>query len=715
MRLRSLRGGVLILGSLLSGCEAPTFGLTGWGSGADRYVPGDGSSGAADGSLTDVAHSADAASGRDAGADEDGGGALDLGPDTGIRWEQTAGPPGQVWDLHIDSTDPTTSYVASPAGVFKSTNGGASWHPSSPFGSCRLARVPSEPGALYAAVGHRDESISLFTSQDGARTWREVEPSLNDAGAPLFLQARAGGILYLGTTRNLLRSSDGGRSWRGSISGSTEVRQLAATSATGGELYAATGHGVLRSTDDGRTFAQLGTSLTSPVAIAADPSAPRTLYAGSSGPPGMVQKSTDGGASWSTVATPQHPLFTKGGVTVIALDRRRPGLILVGTDRGELFKSLDDGATWTESREGLPAFEGTSPLIGLVFDPTDAETVYVTSEVSGVFKSVDGGARWSPVSHGLATAWVTQIRADPTSPGLVYAATRHGGVFTTRDQGESWAPSSLGLLNREVLDLYIDASRPGVIYAATARDYGPRPLFISGDRGGRWTDLALASEHRINALAALPSAPSIMYAATAQQGVMKSTNGGATWAPGAGQLPTPAPSIEALLLAPTVPPTLLASAVPGGLFRSQDGAHTWERVHEEPGLEPSWRSVLAVDPADPRVLYWGFAESLFLRRGGVLKSTDGGTTWSSAASGLPEEDGGVYALLPDPGVPGTLYAGVGGAVYRSLDRGLTWAPVSSAIDRAGAVSSLHLVESSPRLLYAGTQSRGVWLGRIEPR
>lgn len=419
--------------------------------------------------------------------------------------------------------------------------------------------VPSEPGVLYAAVGNAEESISLFTSQDRARTWRLVESPLTDVGAPLFLQGRAG-ILYLGTTRNLLRSSDGGRSWRGSISGSTQVLQLAAASAAGGELYAATGYGLLRSTDDGRTFAQVGTSLASPMAIAADPSVPRTLYVGFSGPLGMVQKSTDGGVSWSTVATPEHPFLTKGGVTVIALDRRRPGLIFVGTDRGELYRSLDDGATWTESREGLPAFEGSSPLSGLVFDPTDAETVYVTTEVSGVFKSVDGGARWSPVSHGLATAWVTQIRADPTSPGLLYAATRHGGVFTTRDQGESWAPSSLGLLNREVLDLYIDASRPGVIYAATARDYGPRPLFISGDRGGRWTDLGLASEHRINALAALPSAPSIMYAATAEQGVMRSTNGGATWAPGAGQLPSPAPSIEALVLAPTDPPTLLTQA-----------------------------------------------------------------------------------------------------------------------------------------------------------
>lgn len=54
-------------------------------------------------------------------------------------------------------------------------------------------------------------------------------------------------------------------------------------------------------------------------------------------------------------------------------------------------------------------------------------------------------------------------------------------------------------------------------------------------------------------------------------------------------------------------------------------------------------------------------------------------------------------------------------MYRSLDRGLSWAHVSPAIHRAGAVSSLHLVESNPRLLYAGTRARGVLIGRIEPR
>jgi photosystem II stability/assembly factor-like uncharacterized protein len=105
---------------------------------------------------------------------------------------------------------------------------------------------------------------------------------------------------------------------------------------------------------------------------------------------------------------------------------------------------------------------------------------------------------------------------------------------------------------------------------------------------------------------------------------------------------------------------------------------------------------VAIDPHNSSTLY--------AYTPGILKSTDGGRSWSSVDSGLTAP---VRALLIDPQTPATLYAGTDVGVFRSFDGGVSWNPVNSGLTSL-AVSTLTLDPQDPNRLYAGTLGGGVF-------
>ena len=102
----------------------------------------------------------------------------------------------------------------------------------------------------------------------------------------------------------------------------------------------------------------------------------------------------------------------------------------------KVFKSLDHGATWAESSNGLP----TSPEMAVVVDPITPSTVYVTSYPRGVFKSTDGGASWAANNAGLPNTLVGALAVDPHTAGTVYMSVSGAGLFRSTDGAASWTP-----------------------------------------------------------------------------------------------------------------------------------------------------------------------------------------------------------------------------------------------------------------------------------
>jgi len=161
------------------------------------------------------------------------------------------------------------------------------------------------------------------------------------------------------------------------------------------------------------------------------------------------------------------------------------------------------------------------------------------------------------------------------------------------------------------------------------------------------------------------------------------------------------------------------AAGPDGLWQSPDGGGTWQQVSAT-----ALGHFLAVDPFAPAVLYASAISShpnpngsgTYTREDHLLKSTDGGVTWSTTyqVAGLPSAyQSAIQDLLVDPNRQGALFVALSGAdpccaqVARSLDGGQTWALILppnigfGGLNNAEA-SSLATLSGVPGLLYVGT-------------
>ncbi len=258
-------------------------------------------------------------------------------------------------------------------------------------------------------------------------------------------------------------------------------------------------------------------------ALAINPTAPATLYAGMDGGSRGVFKSTDSGRTWAAASTG----LTNPYVHALAINPTTPATLYAGTSVGGVFRSADSGGTWTAASTGLT----NQQVYALVINPATPATLYAGTYGGGVFKSTDSGATWAASNTGLTNLYVSALAISPTTPATLYAGSPGGGVFKSTDSGGTWAAASAGLTTLHVMALAINPRTPAVLYAGT---YGGG-VFKSTDSGATWTVASTGLTNWIvQALAVDPTAATL-YTGTGGDGVFKSTDSGATWvAVGAG-------------------------------------------------------------------------------------------------------------------------------------------------------------------------------------
>ncbi|MEM7351855.1 MAG: hypothetical protein AAF657_13740 [Acidobacteriota bacterium] len=258
--------------------------------------------------------------------------------------------------------------------------------------------------------------------------------------------------------------------------------------------------------------------------------------------------------------------------------------------------------------------------------------------------------------------------------------------------------TSNGPFGGEIQTLTVDPITPSTLYAITANG----GLFKSTNSGASWSaandgfpGTAFAQDLAID-----PITPSTLYAATSL-GVFRSTDRGASWSAVLDGLNT---FTSVVAIDPVAPSTIYAGTLSKGLFKSTDSGASWSAINN--GLPDSSTRALAIDPITPSTLYTATGPVLPGDDGGVFKSTDSGATWSAINNGLAGS-ALVLALAIDPITPSTLYTGtINDGVFKSTDSGATWSAISD-----GLLTSFHfglaIDPITPSTLYAGT-SRGVY-------
>jgi photosystem II stability/assembly factor-like uncharacterized protein len=442
-------------------------------------------------------------------------------------------------------------------------------------------------------------------------------------------------------------------------------------------VYAASdGAGVFKSTSAGARWRAVNGGLgnLNVRVLAVSPLESDVLYAGTRG--GGVFESIDGGESWQ----PINRGLSNRDVRSLAVDATNRARLYAATARG-VFRSDDGGANWALWSDGL----GGRAVRVLAVDPFVPSTLYAGADTGGLFKSVDGAATWKAAGEGVDSTLFVALSFDAWSPSTLYAGTGDGALLRSDNRGASWFIIKDALAGDRVNALAIDPNVRGAIYVATTRG-----TFKSDDAGASWRRAEVGlGDGVVLGLSVLPRAPGTLYAA-GSGGIFRSANRAESWSASHRELI--ATTVSALAIDPTEPATLYAGAFRA--HRTTTEGMTWQTVAA--GLGQGFVFALAVDPRAPATVYAGGGV-------GVFKSTDRGQSWMPANQGLANRF--VFALVADPSVAETLYAGTGGGVFESRDGARSWRSAGLA---GSDVRALSVVPGSPRAVYAGTESGGVF-------
>ncbi|HVN82133.1 MAG TPA: hypothetical protein VMW38_24325, partial [Terriglobia bacterium] len=539
-------------------------------------------------------------------------------------WTFRGGPEGGlVAHGAVNPFDSNVVYVTNSAGIFKTTNGGTTWTSLNAYwgADAKILIDPTNPNTVYLASG------LVIKSTDAGVHWTvlNTKTSCTDYVWDLVIDPKSTSTLYV-------------------IMASTSGSQL--------NYY------VLKSTDGGGNWTRLTWTA---YGLAVDPTNDSILYASNTA---GVQKSTNGGSTWSPAGAGLPPLSSIGVYGTVVVDPKTPATLYVVAGNA-VYKSTNSGDLWSNSSTGISGAGLTDPVI----DPVNPGTLYVvgadsTSGLGTIYKTTNGGGQWSLLNLGIPTASDQFVALGAANTATLYSGTLSHGVLKSTNSGTTWAAKNSGL-KADDNQMVLDSTNKNNIYVG------------------------------INGL-----------------GVFQSTDGGSNWVSRNSGLPSL--QVAGLAISPVNPKVLYVSLLNAtvldfggtklklpGIFKSTDGAASWTATTTPPdnfGFSAPTR--LAADPVDANGIYaLGLAT-------GVYHSTDGGTSWTVSNTGLPTTSAFPYSIVIDPQTPANLYLGMlsgsgsSPLVYKSTDSGSTWTASGSGLPNASGVWELGIDPKTPSTLYA---------------
>jgi photosystem II stability/assembly factor-like uncharacterized protein len=690
---------------------------------------------------------------------------------------RTIGPAlssGRVSDFAVHPEDRATYYVAvASGGVWKTVNNGTTWKPIfDGEGSYSIGCVtldPKDPLTVWVGTGENNSQRSVgygdgvYKSTDGGASWEKMGLEDSEHIAKIIVDPRdsdrvlvasQGPLWSAGGDRGLYLTTDGGESWENilEIDEHTGVTDVVLDPRDPDIMYAATyqrrrhvwtlinggpGSGIHKSTDGGRSWTEIRTGLPEGdlgrIGLAISPAAPDTVYA-------IVEaerdesgffRSTNGGGTWERrsdyIATsPQY-------YQEIVADPKDPDRVY-SLDTW-MHVTEDGGKSWNR----MPSKTKHVDDHALWIDPENTDYLLVGCD-GGVYETYDRGRSW----HFKANLPITQfyrVTADNDEPFYnVYGGTQDNATLG----GPAQTKSVNGITNRDWFvtvfgdgfKTQVDPTNPDLIYSQWQygelvrfdRKSGERvhiqPQPEPGDEPLRW--------NWNSPLIISPHDPSRLYFAA--QRVFRSDDRGDSWTPVSGdltrdldrnQLPvmgrvwsvdavsknastSPYGNVVSLDESPLVEGLLYAGTDDGLIQVTEDGGETWREIDTVEGVpERTYVSALIASHHEPDRVYAAFDNH---KRGDfapyLLVSEDRGQSWSSLSSALPER-GSVYSLAEDPEDPSLLFAGTEFGVFASIDRGEHWVQLKGGIPII-AVRDLD-IQAREVDLVVGTFGRGIYI------
>ncbi len=317
-----------------------------------------------------------------------------------------------------------------------------------------------------------------------------------------------------------------------------------------------------------------------------------------------------------------------------------------------VFRSTDKGETW-QPADTVPTAQGMQSLAGVQIykmfsDPNSANTWYLATRGQGLFYSIDNTASWQLVP-ALAGRFIYGLAVDPKYTCTVFA-TDGTNILKTSDCNRSWNVVYSEQRGQNIVALAIDYGNRAHVFAAL----GNGDLLESTDDGTSWRTVKNFGV-TLRDLVADPLIPGRLYAVSANDGLVRSDDGGVTW-----------------------------KDISQGIRNFNDGLYFYR---------------LVLNPGRKNSLFW-------LCKYGVLHSEDGGATWSEIKLLSPPGSVNVYTFAINQANPKEMY--YTGTVlgdnntsrttfYKSVDGGVNW--ITKKMPTTAVPVSLIVHPTNPSLLF----------------
>ncbi len=658
---------------------------------------------------------------------------------------------GRTRAFVIDPTDPMTLYAGGVSGgVWKSTDGGASWRSLDDLMLNLAVTVivldPADPHTLYAGTGEGlfgyNQHVSLvrglgiFKSSDAGATWRQLEGTVS--GVPdgafhfvndLVISPHQPNRMFAATPFGVWRSQDAGETWSVVLSNPRHLSQQPATART---LVGCTQLAIRTDVEPEVLFAASGNFVSD------------GLY-----------RSSDGGDTWEVVLT--QPTQGRIGVAVAASNNDIMYACLAKHDNDNewgrlvnIYRSSDGGTTWQPRVDFATTFgpwllsslAASSTCYGqggydlgwytnlIAVDPADPDIVWVGGV--GLFRSSDGARTFGIAAYpffgrGSSVDETQYVHVDEHNIVFdpAYNGTTNQTMYVGCDGGIFRTDNARSMVSQEACPFPGEQALPALQwqslnhgYAVTQFYHGDSAtgsdLFVGGtqDNGVCLVDSRTTPENWVGVVegdgtfaAVDPRNADVVYFGVGTfPGIYKSSNGGVTFAAAnngitdtTGWFPTP------FTICPSDPDVLWTGSTRP--WRSTNGAAWWTVAGDTIPPRDADITAIAVAPGDPDVVYYG------TRGGSIVVTGDGmsaNPSWTPGSDDLPA--GWVSSIAVDPRRPEIAYCtystfGVG-HIFRTTDGGGTWSLITG-IQQAGVpdipVHSIALSPCDPAVLWVGTE------------
>lgn len=681
---------------------------------------------------------------------------------------------GRVADVEAVPGDPRLLYVGSASGgIWKTVNGGVTFEPifdDQPIQSIGdMALAPSNPEVIYVGTGEGNprNSVSfgqgVYKTTDGGASWsflglKETRYVTRIAVHPqdpdIAWVGALGSIFGPNEERGVFKTVDGGKTWDKVLFVDAEhgVADLDVDPKNPNVIFAAMWRfdrkpwthtsgsedgGVFKSVDGGKTWNKLTKGLPKllgRIGVKVAPSDPNIVYVITESDEGTLFRSDDRGETFVKVF--DEPQIVSRGLyyTDLRVDPQNPDRVYAISSR--LFRSIDGGKSFERISQKTHV-----DYHSLWIDPQDPKRIWQGQD-GGIALSLDGGDTWD-APRNLPLAQFYQVFYDRRKPfyavggGLQDNGTWIGPSRNRERAGilpDDWRLTTFGdayfvVPHPRRIGLYLSEYQGGGIIQydeTTRRQIEVNPQSRRGD-GGPVGELEYRFNWNAPIVASAHDEDTVYFAGNV---VWKTLDFGLSWERISPDLTTNDPAkqgeaggpvwienttaeyhctIISFSESPVDGNHLWVGTDDGKLQVSRDGGGSWVDLTDRlPLPDHSPISHVETSRIDAAIAYLSADRHMFDDfKPHIFKTMDGGETWKRLDKGLPEE-GWVWVVREDPRNPDVVYAGTEVGLYVSFDAGDNWQILDFGDLPAVSVHDV-LIQPDANDLIVGTHGRAIWM------